>query len=301
LKVKLAGNLLATINNITPTGSSVGDAAFYFTNLVFVPTQASELLEFSTSPTVPNTTPALLLDAVSMVQRDPDDVVIENPSFEASGEPGPTSFPGPMAGWSVSGPHGVNFSPGNVFGDNGLTPDQGEVLYMWHEGTISTEITGLRAGQIYTLIYGVNARLAPPGSVLTYDVTFADTPLLQGRELRPVGGRNPFLTEYLTFTNRAPSGVLAFTTYNEGDTSILLDNVRLLPGIRVPSPPLSISRAAGKVLVTWPVSAQGFVLQETSDLPGGWANSAATVTEQGPSYVAESAPTGSSRFYRLTQ
>ena len=114
-KSSLAATLLATINNITAVGSYVGDVPFYFTNIVFVPTNASELLEFATSPTVPGTTPALLLDAVSMVQRDPDEIVIENPSFEASGEGdglnGQIPQPQLMDGWTVDRHLWLQFQP----------------------------------------------------------------------------------------------------------------------------------------------------------------------------------------------
>ena len=107
LEVKLGGNLLATINNITAAGSFVGDVPFYFTNIVFVPTNASELLEFDTSPTVAGNDAALLLDAVSIVQRDADEIVIENPSFEASGQGdglnGQIPPPQMAEGWNLTG------------------------------------------------------------------------------------------------------------------------------------------------------------------------------------------------------
>jgi len=55
------------------------------------------------------------------------------------------------------------------------------------------------------------------------------------------------------------------------------------------------------VVITWPVSATGFVLQETSALPGGWTNSTATVTVQGSQNVVDITPVGKSKFYRLAQ
>jgi hypothetical protein len=391
LQVKLGGNVLATITNITAAGAYVGDVPFYFTNIVFVPANASELLEFVATPTVQNTTPALLLDAVSIVQRDADEIVIENPSFEASGESSPTSFTPPMDGWSLTGDYGVNYSPGDTLGDNGIAPDQGEVLFLYHSCAASNLISGLTVGQAYTLSYGVNARNAPSGSVLAYDVAFGDIPLLTGQEVSTVGDDNPYFTQYLTFTNDAPSNVLGFATQNVGDTTTLLDNIKLVPGLRVPpqlvssvlqpalqfvlaqgsypfntntfqllldganvaskstvttttngimityaystlpagtntvelivsdknSPPmtidaayslvtlpptaLSISLSAGMVVISWPVSATGFVLQETSAMPGGWTNSAAPVTVQGSQNVVDISPTGKSKFYRLEQ
>jgi hypothetical protein len=296
LKVKLGGNLLATIPNITAVGSFVGDVPFYFTNLVFVPTNASELLEFSTTPTVPGTTSALLLDAVSMAQRDPGEIVIENPSFEASGKPVGLNgqIEALMDGWTLTGTCGGNSSPLGPIADNGVTPDQSEVVWTFGSGSAANLIDGLTPGQVYTLWYRPNAR---NGSVaLTYDVAFGSIPLLTGGALEPVGDDNSYLTQYLTFTNDAPSNVLTFTSHVT-DGSFLLDDIHLRPGVW-PAPTLSVSLSAGMVTITWPMSATGFVLQETSALPGGWTNSTATVTVQGPLNVVNITPTGT-KFYRL--
>ena len=301
LQVKLGGNLLAAINNITAVGSYVGDVPFNFTNIVFVPTQASELLEFDTSPTVGGTTPALLLDAVSMVQREADEIVIDNPSFEACGQGnglnGQIPQPQLMEGWSLLGTCGCNSSPLGPIADNGITPDQSEVLWIYHTGSAANVISGLNVGQVYTLIYRANAR---NGGAITYDVTFGSIPLLTAQTIEPVGAANPYPTQYLTFTNDATSNALTFTTEPVGDASLLLDDIHLVPGLRVPQTTLTISQSAGMVTITWPVSATGFVLQETSALPGGWTNSTATVTVQGPLNVVDVTPTGT-KFYRLAQ
>jgi hypothetical protein len=79
-----------------------------------------------------------------------------------------------------------------------------------------------------------------------------------------------------------------------------LDDIHLAPGVRVPQPTLSVSLSAGMVTITWPTSVTGFVLQETSALPGGWTNSTATVTVQGSLKVVGITPTGK-KFYRLAQ
>jgi hypothetical protein len=404
LDVTLGGAELVSIGGISAAGVSPGDVPFYFTNIVFVPTNASELLEFSTSPTFPPLAATLLLDAVNIVQRDTNEVVVENPSFEASGE-GPYPgivWPSPVDGWAITGNGwGLNFSPGEVFGNNGMTPEQGEVLFLWHTNSATNYISELTAGQAYTLSYSVNSRTSVSGSRLTYDVVFGDLILLTNKALTAVGDDNPYLTEYLTFTNDAPSGALSFTAHPNGDTALLLDDIHLVPGLRVPpqlvsesppsgqgsfsrpplqfviaqgsypldtntlrllldgtnvlagatvtptntppgivvtypyatlppgtnsvelilsdknSPPftinttyslvtlpvpvLSVALSAGQAVITWPVSAAGFVLQETSALPGGWTNSAATVTVQGSSNVVNLAPAGRTKFYRLEE
>ena len=399
LKVKLGGKLLATINNITATGSYIGDVPFYFTNIVFVPTNVSELLEFDTSPTVAGTTPALLLDAVSMVQRDADEIVIDNPSFEACGKT--TGLNGQInglaEGWSLSGTCGCNSSPLGPIADNGITPDQSEVLWIYNTGSAANVISGLTVGQAYTVSYRANAR---NGSTFAYDVTFGDLTLLTAQTINPVGDDNSYPKQYLTFTNDAPSNMLSFANEPAPQNTFLLDDIHLVPGLRIPpqvvsesptpgessisqpplqfvltqgsypfdtstlklllngvnvaanaavtatnnppgiivtyayptlplgsntvelivsdknSPPftinqtfsfvtlpppaLSVRQSAGMVIITWPVSATGFVLQETSALPGGWTNSTAAVTVQGSTNVVNITPTGT-KFYRLQQ
>jgi hypothetical protein len=257
LNVNVGGNLVATITSILPVGTSVGDVPFYFTNLTFVPTNASELLEFDTTPTIGGTTPALLLDAVSMVQRDTNDIVLENPSFEASGEgPGPGYLAPPMAGWQLSAPggSGINWTPGDPFGDNGKTPDQGEVVFIAYSGTASTTINDLTSNQVYTLSFAVNQRAYTPpgGDSLTYSVYFGDLTLLSGAPLAPVGDDNPFLVQYCVFTNDAPSQLLEFETATVGDATFLLDNIKLEPGMRVPPQLGSESPTPGEVSILQP-------------------------------------------------
>jgi len=251
LKVKLGGKLLVTITNIGPAGFSLGDVPFYFTNIVFVPTNASELLEFDTTPTTANTTPALLLDAVSMVQRDTNEVVIENPDFVASGEAAyPTYVSGQVDGWQIAGGgHGCNSSAG-PFLDNGVAPEQGEALFMQGNGTISNAISGpLTVGQVYTLSYSVNRRAYSATATMTYSAGFGDIPLVTGETLTAAGDSNPFLTEYLIFTNDAPSQVLGFATTAVGDASFLVSAIHLAPGLRIPPEIVSES----------PVPVEGFV------------------------------------------
>jgi len=267
LKVKLGGNLLATITNIGPAGFSVGHVPFYFTNLVFVPTNASELLEFDTTPTTASTTPALLLDAVSMVQRDTNEVVIENPDFVASGEaPYPTYIsgldetPGLVDGWQITGSFGCNSSAG-PFLDNGVAPEQGEVLFLQDSDTASISISGLVAGQVYTLSYSVNRRAYISSGTMTYDVAFGHIPLLTGQLVAAAGGSKPFLTEYLIFTNDAPNNVLGFASHPVGDTTLLLAAIHLAPGRRIPPQLASQSPAPGERSLSQPplqfVLAQG--------------------------------------------
>jgi hypothetical protein len=73
----------------------------------------------------------------------------------------------------------------------------------------------------------------------------------------------------------------------------------VLTGVTVTQPTLTISRADNGIRVAWPVSATGFVLQETISPPGSWTNSSAAVVVQGNESVATIATAGTVKFYRL--
>ena len=73
----------------------------------------------------------------------------------------------------------------------------------------------------------------------------------------------------------------------------------VLTYVTVPQPTLTVSQAGNGIRVAWPVSATGFVLQETSSPPGSWANSSAAVVVQGNENVAVIATTSTLKFYRL--
>ena len=115
----------------------------------------------------------------------------------------------------------------------------------------------------------------------------------------------PWLTNGLSAmaTIVSPDGPLRVTSLNWNSNRVYLQLppvTNYLSVILQPRPTLTISQSAGMVTITWPVSATGFVLQETSALPGGWTNSAATVAVQGPLNVVDVTPTGT-KFYRLAQ
>jgi len=410
LKVKLGGTVLASITNIMPVGAFLGDVPFNFTNINFVPTNKSELLEFSTTPTVANTTPALLLDGVSIVQRDTNEMVIMNPCFVTSGETAyPTYLTGPLAGWTIAGGgYGCDRDTVGPFADTGLAPGEGEVMFMQGTDTASNTITGLIVGKVYTLSYAVNVRNCCNGTTMTYDAGFGDITLLSGQPITAVGDDNPYLRMYFVFTNDASTNVLGFASHpvNPGGTvdgSLLLTDFHIVPGARIPpqilfesptagessnaypaiqfvlaqgsfpfnnssiqlllnsnnvtakatltpttngveityanptllsgtntvqliasdqnTPPMSVqteysfvyvlpvpvlpalsfSLTNGQVMISWPTSATGFVLQQSPSLTGGWTNSTATVTVQGNNNVVDIVPAGKWMFFRLLE
>ena len=74
----------------------------------------------------------------------------------------------------------------------------------------------------------------------------------------------------------------------------------VITGVTLP-PVLTVSFSGGSIQTAWPTNATGFILQETSTLPGGWTNSSVSVFVQGDRSVATVIPGGNAKFYRLTK
>jgi hypothetical protein len=226
LVVKFDGTELAKITNIQPVGEGM---PFYFTNLTFKPTATGGLVEFVTTAAGDAT---VLLDAINVVQRDPVDVLVINPSFEASGVA--LAWPGyigdPIAGWEASGGRGINIDTVGPFTDNGRAFDQDAVLFLQGAGSISQNITGLTANKNYVLLFWANARnccTAPNETGLR--VSFADTSILE-ENVMPVGGGNSYLVKQVKFTPTDTQGLLRIEHVPPGgDLTLLVDNVRILP------------------------------------------------------------------------
>jgi hypothetical protein len=80
-------------------------------------------------------------------------------------------------------------------------------------------------------------------------------------------------------------------------TGLRVDNL-VLSGATVP-PPLRISRLGTDARLAWPMSATGYVLEETTALPGEWITSSAEVMVEVDQFVAMIPPAGMAKFFRL--
>lgn len=299
LTVKFAGATLISI----PAIAAVGEQNPYnFVNIPFTPAAASGLLEFTT---VPSGDATVLLDAISIVQRDASDLVIRNPSFEASGNATGVGYvPESIAGWDFSGAgRGININGVGPFTDNGLSSDQDRVVLLQGQNLgASQTVTGLVAGQKYTLIFDVNTRNCCSATPSSYRASFADEVLVE-EEITPAGALNPYLAKYLVFTAAGTEGVLKIENTSEGDHTILVDNVRIAPGEVVPivtGPTLAFAGpTGGNLRLSWPVSADGFVLQTTTSLSTAWTDSTAPVSVEGNQNVVTIGVDSGNRFFRL--
>ena len=64
-------------------------------------------------------------------------------------------------------------------------------------------------------------------------------------------------------------------------------------------PMLTFLRTGDGLLLTWPVTSDGFVLEETQVQPNAWKNCSAQVVVQGNENVAVITTTSTTKFYRL--
>jgi hypothetical protein len=302
--VRFAENAIGAIPPVTPVG---GTNAFYTLTIPFTPATSSGLLEFATNTTGDAT---LLLDAVTIIPRGAGEIVLQNPSFDASGR---IAYPGylggaPIAGWTITGGVGLNSDGVGPFTDNGDAPDQEMVFFIQNAGSLAQNISGLLPGSTYTLAYAVNTRSAgwtAPGTA--YHVTYAGT-TLGSEALSPVNGSNPYQQRYLVFNATAAAGELKFTvTSTTGDQTLLLDNIRLVPGNADPgNAPLILTHSifAGNALrLAWPLSGPASPrLQWSLTMQSGtWLDVTQPAVLEGSDFTIYEPMDDSRRFYRLVR
>ena len=324
LAARLGGEELWSVEDVLPS-STEDMETYYFQNVPFVATGSSGLLEFVTEADGDAT---ILLDAVNIIPRGDDEVVLKNPSFEASGSPVGVGYiqPANVAGWDfTSGGRGVNVTGQGPFSDNGSGLDQDSVLFIQNATSMTQWVEGFEPGQTYTLYYYVNARnCCGDGGFTFYSVSF-DEELLLEEEVLPVGENLPYHLRSMTFRPAFADGLLQFDTQPEGDHTLLLDDIHIVKGDFVPPtpeppvlapPPLPVAPeppapepievsieilrlADGGFEIRWPSAAAGFVLQQTDSLGGAWGDVEEPVSQDGEENAVSLRPSREHAFFRL--
>ncbi len=300
--VRFAGNQIAAVPPVMPAG---GANPFYSLSVPFTPAGSAGLLEIESTVTGDAT---LLLDAVSIVPRTPGEIVLQNPGFDASARV--PVWPGylggrPVSGWTYTGGAGLNSDGAGPFTDNGDAPDQEMVCFLQQVGSVGQTVSGLTPGATYTLSFAVNARSAgwtAPG--LPYRVNFGAAQLFS-EVLAPVGA-GPYPRRYIVFNAPAAAGDLRFfSDSSTGDRSLLLDDIRLIPGNADPGQaPVDLSSTifGGNALrLAWRSSAPPGMVLEWSliTVPGSWLPVTSPPVIEGDEYTVYEAMDDARRFYRL--
>jgi hypothetical protein len=158
--------------------------------------------------------------------------VIINPSFETNSTP-PYPGYGTITGWlpddAIGTGYGLN-EEGGPFADNGKVPDGFRVGFMQDNGTLSQTVSGFIPGEKYWLVYRENARgLCCGERSATLTARIGGTTVVTEHEVTIVGGSNPFrLVTSDAFTAAEAEMTLSFTKGGFGDSTALIDDVRLL-------------------------------------------------------------------------
>ncbi len=298
LETRFDGVPLGYLAAIAPVGGSSlpNGPSYHYQQYEFTPATSSGVLEFAAMASGDAT---LLLDAISIVQRDAANLPVMNPSFEASGVvPVPGIITNNIAGWAAggAGARGVAIS-GLGYADNGANPDQDNVAFLQGAAWLSQRISGLTAGQNYTVSVAANAANGTtPTLKISVDGAEAST-----EAVTPVGGSQPYVVKTAVFQAAGAEAVIQLEQVAAGDQVLLLDNVTVTPGGTLPvKAALQVAKTtAGTIRVSWPATAIGFGLQVSAALTGGWADSTAPVVVEGADLAVYIEPSAAAQFFRL--
>ncbi len=239
---------IASVSNISTTNPN-----YTLLNAAFIPTSSSGTLTIENSaPSAVSGDNTLLIDAVSVIQRNPGQIVIANPSFEGSTNE-TWVYPGyitNIGGWNTTGQTGVNTANG-PFADNGTIPDGSQVGFLQNNNastaaaSLSQTLTGLSVGTTYQLKFFYNARssagITSGAGNPTMDVSLGGVPLASGQTITPVGTGNPYYTFTGDYTATSTSALLSVANgapFGSGanDSTLLVDNFSLAPVTAIPEP-----------------------------------------------------------------
>lgn len=300
--IRFAGAQIGSIPAVVPVGAS---NPFRSITLPFTATGSSGLLEIETTSADDAT---LLLDAVTIVPRTAGEIVLQNPSFDASARV--PAWPGylngrAVSGWTYAGGAGLNSDGAGPFTDNGDAPDQEMVFFIQSTGSVGQTVSGLAPGATYTLTYAVNARSSgwtAPG--LPYRINLGAA-LIFNEVLAPVNS-GPYYERYIVFTAPSAGGDLRFTSESStGDRSLLLDDIRLIPGNASPgNAPVDLSSTllgGNAMRLAWRSSAPPNMLLEWSltMAPGSWLPVTSPPVIEASEFTVYEAMDDQRRFYQL--
>ena len=298
LKVRFAGVELAAVNGIEPAGAG---AEFHFLSAPFVAAGTSGLLEFATTAAGDA---SLLLDGICIVPLNAGEIMVKNPSFEASGTHPGVGYLTAVAGWTVAGGHGVNVDQGGPFSDNGIAGAQDRVGFLQGRASYSQTVEGLTAGASYTLTYLVNARSGDSPGPAPYRVMIDGNEVLL-EDQAAVGPGNPYDQKRISFIAAGTTTAISFEGTATDDQTLLLDDIHILSNSSNGAPvALSIALLAGNsVDLSWPASAPANLLlqQSTSLITGSWTTvGSIPFVQNGVNHVTE-VISGTKRYYRLAK
>ncbi|MDB6069120.1 MAG: hypothetical protein JWL81_291, partial [Verrucomicrobiales bacterium] len=230
-----------TVDTISAVVPSSGGSSYRFRNVVVTPTAESGVLGLGTVVTGDSTG---LWDGVCMVPRNPGQIIVMNPSFEASGTPPAPGALAAAAGWSGAGTGsaGVN-DPAGPYADNGTIPEQDHAAFLQSDMTISQTLRGLAVGENYAVTFRYNAK---SGNTPRLNVAVDGTTVFD-QAVTPVGGVAAYRTGTANFTAGGSTAVLSFAQTEAGDQTVLLDDIQVTGVVLEPIPNVRLGPTAIEV------------------------------------------------------
>lgn len=235
---------LDRIPNVRPI---TGGNPYLFRNVRFTPDADTGVLKFTT---IAGGDATVVMDSITIVQRSTNEVVVMNPSFEASGIvagtdeiPAGVISPANLAGWTGEGTYGVDQSGVGPYADNGTNPDQDNVAFIQDVGALRQVIPNLSAGTEYDLSFAVNAT----GGSSPHLRVSADGVVLLDVDVASVGGGAEYVRHTVKFTPAAPSAEIAFEQTASGGHTLLLDDVHVTGAVIVPLDCLKFTPSAAEI------------------------------------------------------
>jgi hypothetical protein len=222
-----------------PRPAKATGSPYYTRTVPFTPDLSDGTLTFEVTARGDST---VLLDAVTIVQRDDGNFPVLNPSFEASGvvfDGSPTAgtdWPA-IGGWVKTGIAGVDDGTGGK-ADNGTVPDQALVTFIEGEGSLSQSLGPLVANDTYTVQFAYNAK---SGTTPHLQLKVGGAVVWE-QDVAPVGGTASYHAASATFKPATDSTEISFVNTASGGT-VLLDDVRVLGKVGSRLPPLEMTPA----------------------------------------------------------
>lgn len=237
IATSFADTQIDSIGNVRP--AMLNQRPYHARTVPFVPAADTGVLAFKTTASGDATA---LFDAVTIVERDTNNVVVLNPSFEASGSipaAGPVQA---LAGWEIAGVAGVDDSSAGL-ADNGAIPDQALAGFIQGPGALMQTIQNLVVGKTYQVTVSYNAKT---GTRPHFQLKVGEAALID-EDVAPVGGAAAYRAKTVSFTASDLTAVLTLAQIKEGADVLLLDDVRVVGEQTKPLPPLQISPNAAEL------------------------------------------------------
>lgn len=228
---------LATMLKVKP--ATLTGSPYYSCTVPFTPDFEMGTLTFDITTRGDST---VLLDAVTIVQRDAGNFTVMNPSFEASGavyDGAPSvgaDWPA-ISGWVKTGVAGVDDGTGGR-ADNGAIPDQALVAFIADEGSLTQTLRPLVPGNDYQLAFAYNAT---SGATAHLQVS-VDGTVVWEKDVSAVGGGADYARQTVTFKAAASTAQIGFAN-TAGGATVLLDDVKVLGETGSAMPPMDMTPA----------------------------------------------------------